>query len=96
MDATLIDDLARELGRGLGRRQMIATLFAGAGAAAIGGFLRPRPAAALPWCGNCGDICGSCSVGNRIACNVCKHCHRGTCSQCHRNTGECVEGPFIP
>ena len=97
MDATLIDDLARELGRSLGRRRMIAALFAGAGAAAIGGFLRPRPTAAAPWCGNCDSICDNCFAGNRIACNVCRHCASGYCTQCHTNTGECVvEGPNIP
>ena len=36
MDALLIDDIARKLSRSLGRRRVVATLLAGAGAAATG------------------------------------------------------------
>jgi hypothetical protein len=96
MEATLIDDLARKLGRQVGRRRMMAALFAGAGATAIGGLLRPRAVAAAPWCGNCDSICDRCFEGNRAACNVCGHCARGYCTDCHTNTGECVSGPTIP
>jgi hypothetical protein len=88
MDGTRIDALARALAGGMNRRR----LFKGLGAVALGGALarfRPRDAAALPYCGNCDQICDNCFESydprtgrfrNQIACNVCGHCSVGNCT----------------
>ena len=51
-------------GQAVGRRRLLAGLAAGAGAAALG-WLRPGTAAAMPYCGNCDEICDNCfAYGN--------------------------------
>jgi hypothetical protein len=81
MDAKYLDDVARKIGKNVGRRRLLAALVAGAGAATIG-WLRPPSAAARPYCGNCDDICDLCLDGYRRACGPCGACARGWSYEC--------------
>ncbi len=92
MDASRFDGMVRRMGR----RGVVAVLGAGIGAAAVG-WLRPREAAALPYCGNCDSICDNCDQSydeatgryrNLRACVVCGHCVAGWCSTC-REPDDC-------
>jgi hypothetical protein len=103
MDAQQFDTLARRLGRRSGRRRMLATLGAGLGLAALG-WLRPQPAFAMPYCGNCDEICSTCDESwdeelqahvNTSACYVCGHCNVGNCYEC-RGPYACGENPHEP
>jgi hypothetical protein len=82
MDTNWFDEVARRLRGRTGRRRVLAALGAGAAGAALG-WLRPRPAAARPYCGNCGEICDNCfAYGTPRTCRACERCALGQCYEC--------------
>lgn len=82
METRQFDSLTRRFGQRLGRRRAVATLGAGLGLATLG-WLRPRPAAAKVFCGNCDYVCEQCDlVGSRVFCNLCAQCAVGWCYEC--------------
>jgi hypothetical protein len=82
MDSERFDALSRRLGRGLGRRRLVAGVGVGLGLATLG-LLRPRSAAATVSCDNCDYVCQQCAIrGVRVLCNLCAQCDLGACYEC--------------
>jgi hypothetical protein len=70
MEKARFDALARRFGHRLDRRRVVAAVGAGLGLATLG-WLRPRPAAAKVFCGNCDYVCEQCAeIGSRVFCNL--------------------------
>ena len=72
------DGITKSFGQRLSRRGTVKGIGAVVTAAALAWPFSDH-AAALPFCGNCPDICSNC-IQHGVACQVCRHCAGGRCS----------------